>query len=80
MLLVATLCDNRAEAMQILQDVPIGSIVLLPESINFFGKQLIPISKQKHLYVIYNHEQMIDSEMCACPSFTYIAKRIYIRI
>ncbi len=62
MRLIATLIDTRAEAMRILREVPHHSIVLLPETIEILGKTLVPISKQKDLFIIYNQNIKIDGK------------------
>ena len=60
MFLVATLCDSRADAMKIIGEVPHQSIVLLPETVEILGKTLVPISKQKDFFIIYNQDIKID--------------------
>ena len=62
MRLISTLCNNRAEAMRILREVPHHSIVLIPETIEILGKTLVPISKQKDLFIIYNQNIKIDDK------------------
>ena len=62
MFLVATLCDSRAIAMKILEEVPDKSIVLLPETVEILGKTLVPLSKQKDLFIIYNQDIKIDDK------------------
>jgi hypothetical protein len=63
MLLVATLCSSRAEALKILREVPRGSVVLLPESIPLIGQSLVRISKEKVLFIIYNSDIKIGDKL-----------------
>jgi len=48
--------------MKILREVPCGSVILFPETIELLGKTLVPISKQKELFIIYNQNIKIDGK------------------
>jgi len=62
MRLVATLISDRAAAMKILREAPNNSVILFPETIELLGKTLVPISKQKELFIIYNQNIKIDGK------------------
>jgi len=56
MRLISTLCNSRAEALQILKAVPHNSIVLFPESIPIISTILKSYSVEKNLYIIFNSD------------------------
>jgi len=62
MLLISTLCDSRAQAIKILQQIPNDSIVLFPESVCFLSNTIIPYSIEKNLFIIYNQDIKINNK------------------
>lgn len=62
MLLISTLCDSRAQAIKILQQVPNDSIVLFPESVCFMSRKIMPYSVKKNLFIIYNQDIKVDNK------------------
>jgi hypothetical protein len=63
MRLISTLCDSRAEALQILRDVPDNSIVLLPETLTMISKHIIKHSLKKNLFIIYQSDTKVDDKI-----------------
>ena len=68
MRLISTLCDSRAEALQILKAVPPNSIILFPESVPLLSTILKPYSIEKNLFIIFNNDVVVNGK-------TYIAMR-----
>jgi len=68
MLLISTLCNNRAEALQILREAPNNSVILLPESVPLLSHSIQRYSIEKNLFIIFNNDVKIDGK-------TYIAMR-----
>ena len=68
MLLISTLCDSRAEALQILKEAPNNSVILLPESVPLLSHSIQRYSIEKNLFIIFNNDIIQKGK-------TYIAMR-----
>ena len=68
MLLVSTLCDSRAEALQILREAPNNSVILFPESVPLLSHSIQRYSIEKNLFIIFNNDVVVNGK-------TYIAMR-----
>jgi predicted amidohydrolase len=63
MFLVSTLCNNRAEALKILRDVPDNSMIQFPETVQMTSKQIIKYSIEKNLFIIFQSDVKIDDKI-----------------
>lgn len=77
MFLVATLCENRARALQILREIPDNSVILFPETLTMISKQIIKYSKEKKLFIIYQSDSIIDDEIYVTFRAVYQGKELW---
>jgi len=56
MRLISTLCDSRAEALQILREAPNNSVILFPESVPLLSHSIQQYSIDKNLFIIFNSD------------------------